>query len=771
MKSSKDIENVHPDEEQNQDVNAMIAGDAPDGQPSSSEEHHKRGRHRRSIMRSQKRAIIILGVCILLLIGGLITAKYFASIYTFEDLDGKEYKVMKKGGEYALCDQDGYKLETTNDGYYITELGTLVEVDKEKGTSSIYAVVDTDDGEFLGTSQRILMFKHISQDDTQQVEVHNQYGSFIFYRDSSDAFQIKGFENTPYSPTLFSSLVVSAGYPLSMQKIENPIKDANGNYSEYGLVPETRVDADGNSYEYTPIWYRITDTDGNAFTVYVGNAIPSGAGFYVKYTNRDAVYIMNYSVDASIINMYNPEGNIESVDCIFDLPIEYLATPTVCYPMSMTTYFNVQNFMLFDGHKLMKELGKIDVEGEDIEHLDVMPIVAFSYWDLDVRTGTFNANDAYKLLYPKGYYPNDSAVDIALQSFCYLNCNRVVKLGVTDADLAAYHLDDPGYAITFEFYPEGGDTAVDHFILISDLTEDGKYYLTSALYDMIVECDRSQLTFLENTLVDWVDPAYFQMNLAWATKITVEAGDLLYTFDLDNSLSDSVSNPTCSETAKKKGTITSDKMTIVATDNKGNKMQAISEITVVDKNGILWTIDDESISAKNAAGESVAISNAFYATNSLGEKVIVLEPGKGIACADGSVVGVTADKITITTEGGIQTTYLRYGMAMFRKFYQALLYASIEGDVHDGVNGISDEKIAEFCADPDKNFQAKITVDTCYEGTQYLYRFYPYSERRSMLTVNGALGEFSVLRSFTDKIVADAARVIAGELIDPTSKY
>ena len=40
-----------------------------------------------------------------------------------------------------------------------------------------------------------------------------------------------------------------------------------------------------------------------------------------------------------------------------------------------------------------------------------------------------------------------------------------------------------------------------------------------------------------------------------------------------------------------------------------------------------------------------------------------------------------------------------------------------------------------------------------------------------MITVNGGSGEFYVLRSFTDKMIADAERVMTGEAVEPTSKY
>lgn len=733
---------------------------------SSSQAHRERGRRRRSVMKAQKTAIIVLCVCIILLILGLFVAKYFASIYTFEDLDGTEYDIKKKGGTYVLCDKSGHTLETVDEEkYFKTELGTLVEVDGETGDASIFAVVDTEDGESLGTSSRILMFKHTSQDNVQQVEVHNRYGSFTFYRNSDDKFCIKGSEAVPYTQTLFAALASAAGYPLTIQKIEDPIKDSEGKYTEYGLAATARLDSEGNSYDYTPIWYRLTDTSGNAYTVYVGDAIPSGAGYYVQLVGRDAVYIMNYSVDSSILNMYQEAPNAESVENVFDLPIERFVSPVINAPMSLNDYFDVTHFMLFKGRENIKIMmdekndSILDESGEP----KVNPMVSFSFWDLDERTGTFYANTAYILEYPKGYYIDDTVVDTTLQSFYTMNFLGVVKLNYTDDDLKTYGLDEPEHLVYFEFQE------IEHVILISKMTENGTYYVTSALYDIIVEVDRSQLPFLDYKLVDWIDSSYFKMNLAWGTKITLESGDTVYTFELDNSLSDSVTNPTCSADAKKKGTISSDMMRIKCYDNKGNTMQALSKLIVKDTAGYVWTIDGEKIRAVNAKGESVSIKNGRYAVNAIGDIVEVLEEGKGIDCGKGVVVGVTANWITIN-DNGIMTKYLRYGANMFRKFYQAMLYASIEGDVHDGDFGLTDEKIAEILKTPDENLQTKITIETSHKDTEYVFRFYKYSERRSMITVNGGMGEFYVLRSFTDKIAADALRVITGQKVEATSK-
>ena len=297
---------------------------------------------------------------------------------------------------------------------------------------------------------------------------------------------------------------------------------------------------------------------------------------------------------------------------------------------------------------------------------------------------------------------------------------------------------------------------------------------------MIVEVEASQLLFLDYDLTDWVDPAYFDMNLAWATEMKVETKDVTYTFKLDNSKSDSMSNPTYSDEAKENTTISSSDMTMVAEDSKGNKFKAISTYSLTDKQGFTWTVTADKVTVKDKDGNNATkVEGLYKATNKLGNEVTVVAAKSGgkvvtgcIEGADGTQLFVDANYVTIKTPDGKSETYLRYGMSVFRKFYQSLLYASLEGNAHDGTYGLSQEQIDKYTSAPDEDCQTKITVKTSYSGMpEYVFRYYAYSERRSLITVNGGSGEFYVLRSFTDKLVADAARVIAGEAVDPTSKY
>ena len=730
-------------------------------------------RRRRSVAKMQRNWIIVLAVLTVLLIAAFIVVDYIVNIVYFEDYDGAKYQIKQKNGIYVMCDSNGDTLDlsvsadTSKNTYiYVTELGTEVKVDPDTGINTVYSVIDTVDGEEVGVSDRIQMFKQIKQADIDKIEVHNAHGAFTFYVDKDGDFQIQGHEGVPYSQVMFSSLAVSCGYTLSTRKIQDPIKDENGLYTEYGLAPEKRVDENGNEYDYSPYWYRITDINGNSHTVYIGDAVPSNTGYYVKLTDRDAVYVMNYSIDGSYLGMY--DGQVyDTIESVLHVPIEKFVTPMVTYPMELNNYFDVRAFALWEGDKFNSI--PENITDEELDALDLDPIVSFAYIDLDERTGTFHANTPYVLAYPEGYVANDNAIDTALQSFYTMSTLGVVKLGITEEDLKTYNLVEPEYVVYFDFQGK-----YEHLIFISAETERGTRYMTSGIYDIIVEVDRSKLPFLNYTRNDWVNDLYFSMNLAWAKKIEVEYDGKLYTFELDNSLSDSMSNPTYSEDAKKKGTITSDKMTVHAYDSEGNTMDAISQLTVVDKKGFTWTIDHESVKAYNSAGERVNITGGYYAYNAREEKVIVLE---GYIDTTDYQIYVTANQIRIQThDGALVKEYMRYGMSNLRKFFSALLYASKQGSVHDGTNGLTEEEVNAILANR-ANYDVRIKVETTYvdpdtgKNVVYEYKYYNYSERQAMITVNDGDGEFRVLRSFTKKVAEDAGKVISGAPIKATDKY
>ena len=110
----------------------------------------------------------------------------------------------------------------------------------------------------------------------------------------------------------------------------------------------------------------------------------------------------------------------------------------------------------------------------------------------------------------------------------------------------------------------------------------------------------------------------------------------------------------------------------------------------------------------------------------------------------------------------------------------SLLVASMEGNTD-----LSEEQMEALRNSPEENCVLKLTV-LCDDGqgnTQYnVYRFYRYTERKAYFTVEvldsptdtgnptEAQGVFYVLRSFCDKLIADAYRFMEGTEIVVDSK-
>ena len=77
------------------------------------------------------------------------------------------------------------------------------------------------------------MFEHTEKKNIQSIDVHNQYGEWgVYYDSDDDTFYIKDHPEAPYSKEQLSSLVVSAGYTLSMTRVTTDAEDMH----EYGLA-------------------------------------------------------------------------------------------------------------------------------------------------------------------------------------------------------------------------------------------------------------------------------------------------------------------------------------------------------------------------------------------------------------------------------------------------------------------------------------------------------------------------------------------------------
>ena len=133
------------------------------------------------------------------------------------------------------------------------------------------------------------------------------------YRDVDDEFYVRGNKGAPYDLTMLSSLVVRTGYTLSMERVTTQCED----WELYGL----------DDYS-NPAWYKLTTIDGTEHIVYIGDPIPTGAGYYCRYKDRDAVYILEASLKTTLL-----------------APLTDLITPILAYPLQQKDYFTVRDFI------------------------------------------------------------------------------------------------------------------------------------------------------------------------------------------------------------------------------------------------------------------------------------------------------------------------------------------------------------------------------------------------------------------------------------------
>ena len=558
---------------------------------------------KKSLYRMQKNAAITLAISFVLLIAVLIGVRALVSILTYTEevkivdengqveVESTKYYVKKIDGVYHLCEMGGsfpnytFKpLRQDDDGYFITKRGSLIEVDPETGACEVYAVVETTGTELEGYSGRVLLYEQLTYDASSslgsvpanridKIEVHNAHGSYTFIREKdTNSFYIEGYETTTFSLESFASLANSCGYTLSMERLADPDREPDGTirFVEYGLAPEIRKDEEGNEYEYTPAYFTVTSGAGKAYTVLIGDAIVSGAGYYVQFEGRNTVYILSAS----------------GIEDFVLQPLEVLLTPMITYPSSMNTYFDVEHFVIqsnIDHEKIndiifakaCEKLG-IDVDKVDPEQIDrealskaysevseqlydelllahSKKVCDFSYLDLEERENTMYSSMSYKTdsEYMQGYYPNFDNVNDALYSLYSLTPLRTVKLDPDADTMEEYGVLEPAFIVSYyydETDEENNTYTVYNRVSISKKSTEGIYYAYGEImtknaegeYEylytpMILEVYESAVPFLEWSDVDWYDSYFVQLNIAHIQDAIYSWGENKIKFSIDNS--------------------------------------------------------------------------------------------------------------------------------------------------------------------------------------------------------------------------------------------
>ncbi len=354
------------------------------------------------------------------------------------------------------------------------------------------------EGEDLGTGNTILMFEHTPRENIKQIDVTNEKGSYTFYYDKEEAdFILKDYESAPFDKEMLSSLIVATGFPAVMTRV---VENAD-NLAEYGLAEDDN-----------PAYYVLETRDGKKHKVFIGDMIPTGAGYYAKYESRDVVYIVDASISTTLL------GSVTN-----------LISPILFIPVTQTNYFTVKDFILSkDGKPFIQLTSETVVEkdetGEKYENLK-----------------------EYKMLYPSAGYEVSSKYDELLQGFQETNGLAVVEIG-KDKDiekdgklpneiLEKYNLVSPKYELLFTH------SGIQNDILISEKTEEGIYYAYSILFNTIVSFQEDTLAWLEWDLIDYIEKEIFQYNINDIRSISVKADGIDETFYIYTSEGETTTNP------------------------------------------------------------------------------------------------------------------------------------------------------------------------------------------------------------------------------------
>ncbi len=770
-------------------------------------------KQRASLMKRRKIACLCGVLAVVALLIAMVLVQQFVKITPWTDEDGTEYTIRVVDNVYGLYDKDKNKMPLDN-GYYSTVLGTLLEINEETGEIEEIIYLENafvaQGNEEEGANRRVQIFPHIKKADILSIDVTNEHGSYTFHRyniltgtvDKTADFVIKGAINTTYDEEKFAELYVDAGYALSLMKLKDPIKDANGAFSEYGLVPATRTREitkdDGETvleeYTYTPAYYVITDISGNRHKIIVGDALLTGTGYYVQYVDmsgseevkRDAVYVLDSTLSVSAL-----------------AAVEYYVTPKLTYPMGSMNYLDVQKFTV-------RHLQS----GAGTQNPVYKPIVSFSMVDISQRENTLAEAFPYyfddvafmeDIRSMKGYYPHTDNINSCLSGLYQIEFGEVKKLNPSEEDMATYGLyavvaDAQGqpiltadgkkqyvpasaYTLSFD-HSVNDETETDiyytysHNILISQPNKDGNYYAYTIIavtgyqrmedgsikelhrysysYDTISEVKGHSLSFLEWETMDWVNTSFIHFNIAFIDEITLETNDYKASFDLDNSKS-----PTDSSS--------SSLLQIHATDTKGRTLHTFNELSVVDTEGFTWVIGASTIQVIDPNGKegSIKAGKSHYEYNILGNQVLTKYTNDEgpIVCANKNRVYVEKDQVIVRKPDGTEEVYVRYSTTLFRLLYQTFFYAQIVNSYE-----VSNEEEAKL-TDP-SNLLAKLTITTKdRDGTMdtNVYAFYRISSRKAYITINGN-GGFYVQSGRIEKFLTDTEKFFNYQKIDPTAK-
>ncbi len=334
--------------------------------------------------------------------------------------------------------------------------------------------IAVDPGE--GTSgQRMLMFPRAERDDIESIEVTNTKGSYKFvYNDEIEDFELVGHETLAVNALMFARLVVSTGSTYVLAKVTDSVTDDE--LLQYGFK--------GDGAE--PARFTVTLHNGTTHNVNVGKKVISGGGYYAMYEGRNAVYVLDANIEATVL-----------------AGVEDLLLPILTGGIEAGNYFYVDHFTI--KHYGEDFLSCRNLTSEELSEMET------------------TAQAQAITVIPNGYSLSTN-YDETLQMLVSCEGESVAAIGVTDEHLEEYGLKDEPYTISYDY------NGFEFELTVSEPTEDGYYYVATKMFDLIVKVPAADFEFLSWGLLQWIEPYVFSRSISFVESIEIESDELTETF-------------------------------------------------------------------------------------------------------------------------------------------------------------------------------------------------------------------------------------------------
>ncbi len=236
--------------------------------------------------------------------------------------------LFKRGDKIEKVSYDDFFVKLEDGTKYAFDRNKLVNVIRSLNgtdttdTKSLYALsgYDTDGDTISPVTKKAFVFPAItSRYDVEYLRVTNQKGTFSILQDvETGNFYFKDAVTLAYNSEKFSSMIMSAIYMLSTNKVENPVA-----LSEYGLANEETATA----------IIEIMKKDGELHKVVIGNKTLDGKGYYAKYYKKDFIYIISSNIDNSLLlsaadffqtSLVHSVTSVEGIYSVDDINVRFL---------------------------------------------------------------------------------------------------------------------------------------------------------------------------------------------------------------------------------------------------------------------------------------------------------------------------------------------------------------------------------------------------------------------------------------------------------------